>query len=104
MTLTLTATELASAIGVEEPLAARLLGVADAMIERYAPGAPSAIKNESAIRFAGWLSEAPSSGARREDVGDISTSYSPTMTSGFRTSGALALLAPWIVHDAGVAG
>lgn len=74
---------------------------AAALVERYAPGAPQAIKDEATIRTAGWLREAPSSGARREDTGDISTAWSPNMTGALRSSGAMGLLTPWKVRRAG---
>ena len=70
-------------------------------VERYAPAAPSAIQNEATIRFAGWLKEAPASGARSESVGDISPTFSPAMTGGLRASGAMGLLAPWKIRRAG---
>ena len=38
---------------------------------------------------------------RSESMGDISTSFSPSMLSRFRASGAAALLAPWRVRRAG---
>lgn len=104
MPATLTATALAEALAVNQALADRLHPVAVAMVDRYAPAAPEAVANEAAIRFAGWLSEAPASGARREDIGDISTSFSPAMTGGFRASGAMALLSPWKVRRAGAVG
>ena len=101
MAVDLTAASLAVALGVDETTATRLLGVAKATVERYAPSAPAAIQGEAAIRFSGWLAEAPSSGARSESIGDISTSFSPAMTGGFRASGAMALLSPWKIRRAG---
>ena len=59
---------------------------------------------EAVIRFAGWLFEAPASGARSESIGDVSTAFSPSMTSGFRASGAMALLSPWKVRRGGAVG
>ena len=77
---------------------------AAALVERYAPGAPPAVKDEAVIRCAGWLREAPSSGARREDTGDISTAWTPNMTGALRSSGAMGLLTAWKVRRAGVIG
>ena len=101
MAVTLTAAELAEAIGIDAPTATRLLAVVSELVTRFAPDAPSAISNEAALRAAGWLNEAPASGARSESIGDISTSYSPAMTGGFRASGAMALLSPWKVRRGG---
>ena len=101
MALTLTAAELAEAIGVDSAAAARLLPVAKALVTRYAPDAPAAISNEAAIRCAGWLAEQPNAAITSETEGDIRTSYAPTMTSALRHSGGMALLSPWKVRRAG---
>ena len=101
MAVDLTAATLAVTLGVQEPVATRLLAVATAHVERFAPAAPGAVQNEAIIRFSGWLNESPVSGARREDIGDVSTAYSPAMTDGFRASGAMALLSPWKIRRAG---
>ena len=101
MAVDLTAASLAVALGVDETTATRLLAVAKPTVERYAPAAPAAIQNEAVIRFGGWLNEAPASGARSESVGDITTGYSPAMTSGLRTSGATALLSAFKQRRAG---
>ena len=55
MAVTLTATELAEALGAEQALADRLLPVATAIVDDYAPHAPDALANEAAIRFAGYI-------------------------------------------------
>ena len=103
MAVTITATALAEAIGVDSATATRLLAVATALVERYALEAPDAISNEAVIRTAGWLSEQPAAAIRSETEGDISTSYAPTHTSALRHSGAMALLSPWKVRRAGAA-
>ena len=56
-TITLTAEELREAIGQNVPLvmAERLLAVAVAKVNQYAPFAPAAIKNEAVTRFGGYL-------------------------------------------------
>ena len=98
----LTAAELAAALGSDTATATRLLAVATALVNRYAPDAPVAIANEAVIRCAGWLYEAPSSGARMESIGDVRTSFSPGATGALRSSGAMALLSPWKIRRAGV--
>ncbi|MCY4498408.1 MAG: hypothetical protein OXC14_14105 [Rhodospirillaceae bacterium] len=104
MAVTLTTTALAEALAINQALADRLYPVAVALVERYAPDAPEAIQNEATIRCAGWLSETPSSGVRSESIGDISTSWSPSMTGALRSSGAMSLLSPWKQRRAGAVG
>ena len=101
MAVTLTAAQLAEAVGVSLTTAGRLLAVAGGLVERYAPDAPHAISNEAAIRTAGWLAEQPAAAIRAETEADISTSYAPSMQSALRHSGAMALLSPWKIRRAG---
>ena len=99
--MTITATELAQAVGVDAETATRLMSVASALVTRYAPAAPTAIANEAVIRTAGWLAEQPSASITSESEGDIRTSYAPTMQSALRHSGAMALLSPWKIRRGG---
>ena len=101
MAVNLSAPEVAEAVGIPEALAVRILPTASALVDRFAPDAPEAVSNEAAIRTAGWLAESPSSGARRESVGDIATTFSPAATGALRSSGAMALLSPWKARRAG---
>lgn len=101
MAVTLTGSALAQALAVNQALADRLLPVAVALVEQYAPGAPESIQNEAAIRAMGWLAEHPSAALRSETTGDIRTSYDPGMTSAGLHSGAWALLSPYKVRRAG---
>ena len=75
---------------------------AGALVERHAPGAPQAVRNEAVIRTVGWLREAPADGVRRMSAGPFDVSYSTAMVSALRHSGAMAVLAPWRVRRAGV--
>lgn len=96
---------LKTALGEDDDATAQRLGsVAAELVEREAPGAPQAIKNEATIRAAGWMHEQPAAAVRSETVGDISTSYAATHTSALRHSGATALLSPWKVRRAGAIG
>lgn len=97
----ITAAELAAELGVDATRAGHLLSATWARVEQYASGAPEAIQREAVIRYSGWLAEAPAAGVRSERTGDIETSYMPSSTSGFRASGAAALLAPWRERRAG---
>lgn len=75
---------------------------AAALVEDYAPGAPQAVKNEAVTRTAGWLHDAPPDGTRETTIGPLSASYSPSMVSALRHSGAMGLLTRWKVRRAGV--
>ena len=101
MAVTLTIATLQTELGIDSASATRLLAVATALVERYAPGAPSAVQNEAAIRCCGWLNEQPHAAVRAESVGDIATSFAPSMQSALRHSGAMALLSPWKIRRAG---
>ena len=100
----LTAADLADAIGADTATAARLLEVATALVDRFTTGAPASIRREAVIRCAGWLHEAPASGARMESEGEIRTAFSPAMTGALRSSGAMGLLSPWKIRRAGAIG
>ena len=78
-------------------------GAGAAMVERFAPDAPQAIKNEATIRIAGWLHA-------REPKGVQSVALASGMRFDFRerfyapsamvNSGARPLLLPWRVRRA----
>ena len=80
--------------GVNEPeephktILERQLSVAVALIERNAPNAPEAIKDEAAIRITGYLFDTPT--AARGDL----------YANAWRNSGAGALLGDWIERRA----
>ena len=103
-TLPITATELAAEIGTDATRAGHVLAAVWPRVHQYAPDAPTAVQREAVIRYAGWLIEAPAGGVRSESTGDISTTFSPSMLSGFRASGAAALLSPWRTRRAGAIG
>ena len=94
---------LKAAIGEDDDnTTARLGSSAAALVEHFAPGAPQPIRTEAVIRAAGWLRDAPASGARSESEGDIRTGYTPSATGALRASGAMGLLSPWKIRRAGV--
>ena len=103
MAVALTAMQLGPAIGVDAPLATRLLAVVTALVDGYAPSAPDALSNEAAIRAAGWLAEQPNASIRSEREGEIQTDYAPSMTGVLLHSGAKSLLYAWRAKTAGVA-
>lgn len=97
MAVTLTVSELAAALRAgdstdETAILTRLLAAATATIEHVADGAPEAIQNEACVRFAGYLYDQPNAGRGM------------AWSSAMRSSGALALVAPWRVHTAGIVG
>ena len=83
---------------------ARLGSTAAALVQRYAPDAPQPIRNEAVIRTAGYLAEQPAAAVRSESIGDISTSFAPSMQSALRHSGSMALLSPWKIRRGGAIG
>ena len=102
MAVTISAADLATAIGASEDVATRLLAVVKAHVERYAPSAPSEVQTEAAIRFSGYLASAPGFGAYRKlEVGSTTFEIPPTHGPAFRNSGAMALLSPWKIRRAG---
>ena len=67
----------------------RLLAVAQATVERHAPDAPTAVKDEAETRIAGYLYDMPESPS-----GD-------RFAAAFINSGAKGLLSPYKVRRAG---
>ena len=102
MAVTITASELASALGVDAGTATRLLEVATELVERYAPLAPGVVQDEAVVRTSSWLHQAPAAGQISESVGDLSTRWSASSMSALRHSSAMSLLSPWKRRRAGV--
>ena len=59
MAITLTAAQLAEAIGSDTETATRLLSVCTELVNNFAAGAPDSVANEAVIRVSGWLKEQP---------------------------------------------
>ena len=77
--------------------------LASALVERYAPSAPAAAKDEACIRFAGYLSQSASFGAIRKGVvGPIDIEYVTNHSAIFFRSGAAMMLQNWRIFRAGV--
>ena len=105
MAMTLTATELAEALGAEQALADRLLPVVAAIVDDYAPHAPDALADEAAIRFAGYIGRSDYFGAiRSKTTGPLSVEYVTNHASAFRNCGAAALLTRYKRRRAGIVG
>ena len=71
----------------------RLLSVAQATVERHAPGAPEDVRDEAVIRTTAWLFDSVGFGAGEARVLNTSGALSK--------SGAASLLRPWRTHRAG---
>lgn len=82
----------------------RLLAVVSERVEFDAPGAPQAVKNESIIRFAGYLAQSDYGGVRKEGIGPKDIEWVINHANAWRNSGAAALLAPWKIRRAGAIG
>ncbi len=92
---------LETALDLDDPETARLVEAASAIVDRYAAGAPEAVRDEAVVRVAGYLAECPPAPIRHERVGEISTGFHRDSQSALRHSGAMALLSPWKVRRAG---
>ena len=92
-------TALAAAVGCSEAVAGRLGPVVSELVERYASGAPAAVKSEAVIRASGWL-HGNKPGLRKVGVSNIDVEFSGGQ-SALRHSGAMALVSPWKVRRAG---
>ena len=96
----ITAAELAAIVGVDQDTAARLLEVVKLRVERYAPDAPTAMKNQSILRGIGWLKDSASP-VSKETVGPLAIERTVNTASWFLSSGAASLLSPWKVRRGG---
>ena len=90
---------LKAATGItDDALAQRLGQVASLQVERYAPDAPQAIRDEAVIRMVGHAKQSATTpaGLRSLDVGTIKLEFAMTAkTRSFTLSGARGLLDPW---------
>ena len=78
--------------------------LASALVERYASGAPQAVKNEAVIRTAGYIAQADFGTMLKEATGPVSQEHVTNHAGMFRNCGAAGLLSPWRVRHAGVIG
>ena len=95
---------LARAIGASTADAERVLGVASALTEKFAPTAPQSVRNEACIRTAGYLVGSDYGGVMSEGAADQKIDYSSSPIGGsnaFRRSGAMGLLSAWRVRRTG---
>lgn len=80
--------------------------VSAALVERYAPSAPSIVKSLAVIRVCKWLKDQPGAAVQSEQikVGDAGQdmAFLPSMVSPLRHSGAMAMLTQWKRRRLGV--
>ena len=88
---------IAGGASLSDDRAAALGEAASGLVERFAPDAPSAIKNEAVIRVAGWIHSREPKPVQGITVGGIRLDYRERFFSpdAMRNSGARALLSPW---------
>jgi len=77
---------------------------AAARVQKEAPGAPQAVKNEACVRFAGYLNEADFGTVESESIGPGTINYQRNHAGAFRLCGAYGLIAPWKVRRGGAIG
>ena len=102
--VTLTAQDLADETGASVDRAGRVLPAVAEIIAGYAPDAPTAVSNEAAIRYAGYLLASDYGGIRSESLGPQSADYITNHAAMFRNSGAMALLTRFKVRRGGIIG
>ena len=78
--------------------AARWGQMASGRVERYAPDAPQAVKDEAVIRFAGYVSMMQFGVIQQETIGPKSMTFTTNHAAAFRYCGAAALLSPWRIR------
>ena len=64
-----------------------------ALVEKYAPDAPDAVKDQATVQAVGYIWEAPASAPARMNFANA-----------MQNSGANAMLSAWREHGAGVIG
>ena len=84
--------------GVDDQTLARWGATASERVERYAPDAPQATKDESVVRLAGYVSEMQYGTVRSESIGPKSMEFTTNNAAAFRNCGAAGLLSPWRIR------
>ena len=78
--------------------------MASARIERTAPGAPQAVKDEAMIRYAGYVSNAGFGAVAKEGIGPKDVEYVTRHAPAWLNSGAAAIIAPYVKRRAAAIG
>ena len=87
---------------VENDVWDRLGSSAAALVENYAPSAPQPVRDEAAIRAAGFLAGSDPAYSRSGlQAGNLQVDVTRSGVSALRHSGAMALLTRWKARRAG---
>ena len=84
--------------------ACSLGSLASERVEREAPGAPQAIRDEAVIRYAGYMAGADYGAVKTEGIDSKTVEWTVNHANAWRNCGAGGLLAPWKVRRAGAIG
>lgn len=87
--------------GASDATIRRLGETAAAHVERYAPGAPQAVKNEAVIRFSSYMIQSNTGPITKLDVGRVNIERTTNHQAMFRLCCASGLLSHWKVRRAG---
>ena len=93
---------IAGGASLTDDRAAALGETASELIERFAPDAPQAVRNEATIRVAGWMNAREPKPMQGITVGGMRLDFRERFFSpdALRNSGARSLLTPWRVRRA----
>ena len=73
-----------------------------ALVEKYAPGAPSGVKLEAAMRCLGWWTQSPAWPVSSQKLGETSVDYALHKLNPLLHSGASMILSPFRTNTMGV--
>ena len=80
----------------DEEAEARALGqMAAARVEREAPNAPQAVKNQAVVRYIGYMRQSDFGQVRQEKVGDREAQFVVNHQRAWINCGAKSILSPW---------
>ena len=86
--------------GAADATIQRLGATAAGRVEKYAPGAPEAVKEQAVIQYAGYLIQSNPGPVTKIDVGAVNIEKQVNHAAAFRHSGAMALLSPYKARTA----
>ena len=86
----------------DDAIIQRVGSVASERVERETSNAPQSVRDESMIRYAGYLYSADFGAIRKESIGPLDVEHITNHANAWRNSGAAALLSPYKIRRAGV--
>ena len=102
--MAVTPAQLAEESGADLARATRVLPVAVAAVEDYAPAAPEPLKDEAVYRFAGYLLGSDFGAVAKETIGPLDREFTVNHAAAFRNCGAAMLLTRYRVRRARAIG